>query len=336
VVIIDASILKHLIIHSNGTKEQILKEAKCFSHHFLNFIISYKIRFNCSKENPLVIAVDRRGNIKNQDGTETRNYWRQKYYNNEILLENEGYKGHRKKDDSTGIDWNTIETIFDSLLDVLDKFTDITVLKCTYLEADDIISICSDYYNKNKNDKNIIAITHDKDMKQIVNEDVKLYNPFTNKYTEIGMTEEEKTLFYLSGDAGDGVPPVKVKTREKSWLKLLKKKTLQQIFEEEPILAERFKINRKIMNLNVNNLPKKLVEIVVNKLNENNFTYKELFLIKELKKFELSQFVESKHLAMDLRFKEFKLEEHGRKNINNNSSKNEFRTQKILNEFKLY
>jgi 5'-3' exonuclease len=340
-IIIDASVLKHLVIHSRGTNEQILKNPKSFAHYFLNYILSYKTRFNCSKLNPIVLAVDCRGIFRKEDGQEIgRNYWRQKYYNNDIMLENVGYKGHRKKDEKDEIDWATIEDVFNSILDVLDKHSDIIVVKVPFLEADDVMSICAEYYTLKQNNIDIVAVTHDKDMVQIIKENskIKLYNPFTNKYITESMTQEEKILFYLSGDASDGIPPVKAKTREKSWKKLLSKKTLKEIFEEEPILRERFKINKKIMDLQVSNLPKKLVEIVNNKLEQNNFNYKELYLIKELKRFNLAEFVESKHLAIDLRYKEFKLEE-GRESDSLNTKRkyinnNDFKTSQILKEFK--
>ena len=308
-VIIDGSCLKYLIVYGGNYKSQIIENPNVFCHAFLDSVLSFAKKFNCCINNKLYIAVDRKGKFTDNNQVVTRNYWRQKFYNTKIMLNpnnNFGsYKFSREDRPKDEIDWETIEKLYAELLDTIDNFTDFCVIKVPYLEADDIAAILAQY---NETDDENIIITNDKDMRQIVNHRIKLYNPYKKELVIDGMNELEKILFFLSGDVGDSIPPVLEKKKEKSWLKMLNEKPLEQIFKEsvEP-LEERFKINTKIMDLNIKNIPEKLVELVIEKYNLNNLNYKEMSLVKDLKKYSLNSFVHDGTKSVFQRYKEFQL-----------------------------
>jgi len=314
-IVIDGSVLKYLICFGTNYRDQILQNPNVFAHAFFDGVLQYSRKFNGCRNNKVYVVVDMRGKFKREDDSIHMNYWRQKYYTTtkDIMLNpNNDYTSYKFKREKTekkdNVDWNAIENLYHEILETLDLYTDITVIKIPYLEADDIASILVQH---NNSDVENIIITNDKDIKQLVTKSTKLFNPYTRELEINGMNEEEKTLFYLCGDVSDSIPPVLNRTKEKTWLKLLSEKTLEQIFNEskEPLL-ERFEINKKIMCLEIDNLPPKLVQKVIDKYNENNFKFNEMKLVKELKKYKLHTFVKQGTKSVAERYKEFKLSDN--------------------------
>lgn len=320
-LIIDGSCVKNMIVYGRNFKEQVVQDPNVFAHGFLNYILSVVKKFN---QKDVYIALDTKGKFVDKDNNVvTRNYWRQKYYDTKVLLNTEKcdfdyYKCSRAVHKDDGVDWESIEKIYHSLLEILDKYSDICVVEIPYLEADDICAIivqCDKY----KNDENII-VTNDHDLLQLITKTTKIYNPFKQEVVVNGMTEEELTLFFLSGCKGDSVPPIMARTKEKTWIKKLKEKSLEQIFEEniDIPLKQRYEINKKIMSLSIDNIPKKLVDITLGVLSYNKNTYNEMNLKRKLKPYDLQQFVEEGCKSIYDRIKEFKVSDIKPKSSNFN------------------
>lgn len=324
---IDGSCIKHLILYGFNYKEQIINNPEVFAHGFLDFVLQMMKKFNACVNNKVYIGVDRKGKFVDSDENTTTNYWRQKYYidNKNIMLNNDNkfeyYKCNRTvKDDE--IDWETINKLYDNILQTLGKYSDIVIIEVPYFEADDLGAIVSQYCKDVEN----MLVTNDHDLLQLINDNTKIYNPFKREVITNKMTEEELLLFYLCGCSGDAVPPVLSKTKEKKWIKKLAEKDLETIFAEssEP-LKERFEVNKKIMNLSIDNLPKKLVKKVTDIIDENTFNYNELYLMKDLKKYKLHRFVEDGTKSILDRYKEFKL---SRNDLTKNNKKFDMKERK--------
>jgi len=144
-------------------------------------------------------------------------YISRKFPNNEIVLAIDGknnwrkeiypdYKSHRKKNrDESDIDFNEYFNKLEAFINILDKCFPYKVLKVDGVEADDIIAVLS------KKIHDVIIVTSDKDMKQCLLYNAKMYDPIKQK--EINDSLENIQLFkdihILIGDKGDNVPSVK-------------------------------------------------------------------------------------------------------------------------------
>lgn len=90
------------------------------------------------------------------------------------------YKSKRKqKREDSGIDFETHFCLFENLLGEVEFGTPFHVIEVDRLEADDIISAGSRFYN----DKEIVIISHDSDYEQLfIYPHVKIFSPTSKKY----------------------------------------------------------------------------------------------------------------------------------------------------------
>lgn len=100
-------------------------------------------------------------------------------------------------------------------------------------EADDIIASYCEYY---KNKYTIYIVSNDKDLMQLINEKVYIFNPFEKKIfkssdvlMKLGVEPKDVSLFLaLSGDNSDNIPGIK-KIGTKTAIKMIKEKSIANL-----------------------------------------------------------------------------------------------------------
>lgn len=145
----------------------------------------------------------------------------------------------------------------------------ITIWEYENYEADDLIATVATEYSKKDE---VLIVTTDKDLFQIINENIKIYQAGKDKIFDARETEEkfgvlpEQIVDYLSllGDTSDNVPGVKG-IGEKTAAKLIKEyKTIENLYENiEKVEPE--SLRKKLIEGKENAfLSKKLVTLVKN------------------------------------------------------------------------
>ena len=166
----------------------------------LNSLKGYVKRFRPKK---VIIAWDGPGGSKK----------RRKLYSN--------YKSNRRvpKRMCRAYDFLTVEEERKSMYFQLDRckeylnFLPVSQLKLEYTEADDIIAWAAHYYK----DENVVIISTDKDFYQLINSNVKVFNPVTKKifneeviYDKFGIRPKNFVLARaLDGDKSDDIEGIK-------------------------------------------------------------------------------------------------------------------------------
>ena len=143
-------------------------------------------------------------------------------------------------------------------------------------EADDIIAILAAELSKVR-DKIIIA-SNDKDFKQLIRNNIHLWNIKDKKFIEVEDCREYLIFHILNGDSGDGVPNVrsdddvfvdKGKRQKPCGAKQISKileEGLQTYIEREG-LKRNFARNRKLVDLSKNYIPESIWNGVMEKYN---------------------------------------------------------------------
>lgn len=159
---------------------------------------------------------------------------------------NEDYKQNRNKDNNV---YNTVPYIIDLL-----KYMGVPSYYPYRMEADDVIS-----WLVQKEQRYIIVISGDKDLLQLINHRVSVYNPYQKKlYTqdnfldEIGICKEQFVLYKcIMGDNSDNIKGL-YKYGEKKAKKLANElKTFDNLDSLTDEQKEIIQNNRKIMDLNL-------------------------------------------------------------------------------------
>jgi len=135
---------------------------------------------------------------------DARTYWRKDIY--------PAFKAHRKKDrEESDIDFDEFFKYATEFISLLKTAFPYTVIEVDKSEADDIIGVLAKEYGRTEK---VVAVSSDKDMKQILEDGAELYDPIKKKF--IRMTPEEykawKFEHILCGDEGDNIPHIKRET----------------------------------------------------------------------------------------------------------------------------
>lgn len=160
---------------------------KFYYHLMLNSLRHIAVKFKDYGE--IVLALD------------DRSYWRKDIYPD--------YKGHRKKDrEESDIEFDSFFAKVEEFLEVLHAHFPYKVIRVSKAEGDDIIGVLAKHYAPLEK---TVAVTSDKDMKQILEYGADLYDPIKQQY--IKLTPEElkawKIEHILLGDEGDNIPHIK-------------------------------------------------------------------------------------------------------------------------------
>jgi len=132
---------------------------------------------------------------------DTSSNWRKEIY--------PSYKGQRKKDrDESDVDFPEFFKEVELFIEALDEFFPYKVIRVERAEADDIVGVlCKKYAPYEK----VVAVSSDKDFKQILEYGADLYDPI--KRQKVKMTAEElkewKLIHILIGDDSDNIPHIK-------------------------------------------------------------------------------------------------------------------------------
>ena len=300
-VIIDLSVLKYGVIHSRELSLEIKAKPELIKHYVLNSILYIKSQLQCSRKNELVLAIDRKKAFKNGEKT-IYGYWRDVIYEEKKSILGDGSKGYKfGRERDASFDWEKIEECYSEVIEFLKNYTDFKVVEVPGIEADDICAVLS----QSLPGKNTI-VSSDKDLKKLVSDNILFFDWGSKKYETKTYSEEEKILFYLYGDSGDGIKSVKKGYR---WENNLSKKTLDEIFREFPDLPlkERYLFNRKLMDLTLSALPKSVVSAIMDKYSKEDFRFHQIKIISELNKLGLNEMVEGDIKSIVNRSNEFQL-----------------------------
>ena len=270
-ILLDYSAILHPNVYMN--KETIIENPKFVAHLMLTQIDLYMKKFGASRQNPMVICLDSPS-------------WRKDYYieNRSKFegMEEMEYKGNRKKDPD--MPWDEIYKVNEELCSCLSKYSDIFVLKVDKAEADDIIATIS----KKRNDT-IWIISPDKDFVQCIKDNVHIYDFRKNIFKTDMNIDVFKKVHIISGDASDNIPPIRKRWGEKTALKKLKE--LDDLLATDPELRERYEFNEKLICLD--KIPEYISDKVMKELEQQEFNFNTINLMKEFMKLNLSKFSEN-------------------------------------------
>ncbi len=159
-----------------------------YYHLVLNSLKYIKVKFE-REYGDIIICVD------------SSNNWRKQYYPD--------YKGNREsKRNESKINYDEFFNYSTELIEAISSHFPFKTLKIDTVEADDIIGVLSKEFRfKEKT----LAISSDKDFKQILKYGVKLFDPISKIYVNMTDSElKEWELFHIiAGDEVDNIPNIK-------------------------------------------------------------------------------------------------------------------------------
>ena len=171
---------------SNGQKNMSVTEKYAFwKFLILNQIRKFKSKF---KSDEMIIACD-------------HSSWRKKAF--------KFYKAARsiKRKEST-IDWEMFYSELDNFIkDIKEVFVSYKIIEVNGAEADDIIAVVVNGLRSIR--KEIVILSRDKDFKQLLGNNVKQFDPFTQKFVVCDNPKEYLIKHIMQGDSGDGVPNIR-------------------------------------------------------------------------------------------------------------------------------
>lgn len=117
------------------------------------------------------------------------------------------YKQNRKKDrENSHLDWNSIFECLNKIRDEIRENFPYIVMEIYGAEADDIISVLTQYISENSQEKTLI-LSGDKDFLQLSKYSfIQQYNPIQKKYLTLDNPKEFLIEHIIKGDRSDGIP----------------------------------------------------------------------------------------------------------------------------------
>lgn len=185
------------------------------------------------------------------------------------------YKANRELARETS-DFDYVQ-FFNSISDFvndLKEYFQYKVLSVNYAEADDIIGVLV-HYLKSKRDMIIIA-SNDKDMKQLIDDNVKLWNLTKKDWMTVSDPKQFLLKHILIGDPGDGIPNARsdddVFINSDKRQKPCGEKTIVKILEQglenwikENKLQRNWNRNKKLIQLSPISIPRQVCEAIIKK-----------------------------------------------------------------------
>jgi 5'-3' exonuclease len=214
----------------------------CFwKHLFLNSLFNSIEHFKPSK---VIMAFD------------SKPSWRYNVYSE--------YKAQRKAArDKTVVDFEKFFPIFNEYISKIKEiFSTVYILEIPNAEGDDIIAtLCKETF---KNDQ-VIIISSDGDMNQLLTGNIKQFDPMKKKMVECINPHKELELKVLTGDKGDNIPPVKKKVGIVTAEKILNN-GLDNFLNESEENKANFIRNKTLIDLNY--IPKEIQQNIINTYNQ--------------------------------------------------------------------
>lgn len=187
IVIIDGHALAYRLIHSIAGSKDLDTNIDMFQ--YWNYLMVYNLFSLIEKFNPnkVIIAFD------------SSNSWRYDYYDN--------YKQNRKNKDKLKFDYKIFKENLDKFIEILTTvFTKYFVVRVDRAEGDDIIAVLTKHLYETSE---IVIISSDSDYIQLLNSNVKIYDPRSKKYLTSLNPKTDLNIKILKGDASDRIPPIK-------------------------------------------------------------------------------------------------------------------------------
>ncbi len=233
-----------------------------FKDRVLNKLAEFNIKF---KPNETILAIDSKS-------------WREDAFTY--------YKAKRKlKRVDNPIEFKLIYACIDALLIDL-KEMNYKIIKVDKAEADDIIGVLCDKFEKDVDTKKVYIISRDKDFQQLTSKKISLYDPIENEI----ITCNDKDVFLirliLGGDRSDGIPNVlsdndvfinENKRQKPCGVKKIDKiltEGLDSYLENDAIFRENYNRNQKLITLNEQFIPEKVWKTTHTKYDEATATFK--------------------------------------------------------------
>lgn len=196
VIIIDGHNLAYKTVYSSIRQSpEENGEFKLWRHYMFNSFFNLLKTFNPDK---VVFAFDEKGS------------WRYSIYPE--------YKSNRKTNkDKSVLNHEAFYLVMDDFMTSLKEvFSNVYVIKLRGAEADDIIAILSRELFK---DEEVIIVSNDGDMNQLISKNIQQYDMSTQKMYECLNPKKQLELKILKGDTSDSIKGIKkgvgIKTAEK-------------------------------------------------------------------------------------------------------------------------
>tara|TARA_B100000085_G_C18560117_1_gene519161 strand:- start:1839 stop:2693 length:855 start_codon:yes stop_codon:yes gene_type:complete len=118
------------------------------------------------------------------------------------------YKQNRKKDrENSSHDWNQIFNCLNTIRDEIRENFPYVVMEIYGAEADDIISVLTNYMSKKDTAEKVLILSGDKDFLQLSKYSfVRQYNPIQKKYLTLENPKQFLMEHIIKGDRSDGIP----------------------------------------------------------------------------------------------------------------------------------
>lgn len=188
-----------------------------------------------------------------------RNIWRQEYFNQYKANRDEVYKKSKWK--GSGIFRHTINELLPNLV----KENNMTMIGENTLESDDVIALTHRYIRQVYPKKNIIIITNDYDMLQLIDGKTSIVNlKGVDLHTKsFGDKRTDLLLKVLCGDPSDNIKSCFPKCGKKTALNLIRDpRKLEEKLNSNPKYREAYDFNMKLIDLS--NIPSRLCKLFYN------------------------------------------------------------------------
>jgi hypothetical protein len=117
------------------------------------------------------------------------------------------YKANRKEKKSK-YNWNIIYPILNSIVGEMQEYLNWEFIRHPNAEGDDAIAVISKLLSYKGN--SVTIVSRDKDFIQLIDENIRMYDPCKKAYVNLNPKEVEDYLVkhIIKGDGGDGIPNI--------------------------------------------------------------------------------------------------------------------------------
>lgn len=260
---------------SIGNHTDVAADENIIRHMFLNSLRSNRKKFS-EEYGEIVICAD------------GKNTWRREAY--------PYYKANRKKSrDESGMDWNALFEIMNTVRDELREFFPYKVIHIDHCEADDIIGTVIHEYGSELNigSEKFLILSGDKDYIQLQNyANVDQYDPIRKRWIRSDNPSQYLIEHILKGDTGDGVPNIlsadnclAIGERQKMMTKKRMDMYSKGTDEMDEETLRRYYRNKMMIDLS--QIPQNYQDVILEKYNEQKGVGREhlfnFFVQKKLK-----------------------------------------------------
>lgn len=171
---------------------------------------------------------------------DTKSSWRKNIYPE--------YKAHRKDNrDKSPVNFDKFYPIFTNFqTELKEAFSNFYVLSLSGCEADDIIAVL---IREKFSDDEVIIISTDSDMHQLMSDKVKQYDIIKQQFHNSMNPKLELDIKILSGDRSDNIKPIRAKIGPVTAEKILNE-GLDKFLIENPDLVQNWEMNRTLIDFN--------------------------------------------------------------------------------------